>query len=245
LKNDSTKSTYQACALENSINSDAKINGRSCSRRLFFASLAHRPAPAFHYCKSRQPRLIQCAHGQPRALHRTLSHTHTHTHTHTHRLIWIIEIYRRCGCVGCEPPIHYGRIYICGALYMTWIRTGSLLQSPHLISSADMTPKRSTSMYSCFLLYKNSVYFVRCGNLFCEEIVGLPSRVFISEGIEKVGLGVCCFSGSKMKRKRLFLWTVVVKLPKENQMLSQWSEEGKNQIKSIHQAALKRSLRSV
>jgi hypothetical protein len=31
---------------------------------------------------------------------------------------------------------------------------------------------------------------------------------------------------------------LVVKPPKENQMLSQWSEEGKNQIKSIHQASL-------
>jgi hypothetical protein len=62
----------------------------------------------------------------------------------------------------------------------------------------------------------------------------------------KSGIGcVLLFRLRNETQTSLFMDGLVVKPPKENQMLSQWSEEGKNQIKSIHQAALKRSLRSV
>lgn len=80
---------------------------------------------------------------------------------------------------------------------------------------------------------KRNFCFVSCGNLFsCYR-----------RELKKLDAVKLCVQAQK-RNANVSFYAVVVKAAKENQMLSQWSqwsEEGKNRIKSIHQAALKRS----
>ena len=157
------------------------------------------PAPTFHYCKSRQPRLIQCA-GSP-----ALCTAHSHTHTHTPANLDNRDLSLRMCRVRAAHPL-WTRAWLHTYTFARGHSSNHPTWFPMLIwRPSDFNLALYTGL--CCFMKKPSVCFVWCGNLFCEKIAALPSRIHFG-GNWKVGLGVCCFSGSEMKRKRLFLWTV-------------------------------------
>jgi len=136
---------------------------------------------------------------QPRALYRTLAHTHTPANLDNRDLSL-----RMCRVRAAHP------LWTRAWLHTYTFARGHSSNHPTWFPMLIWRPSDfNLALYTglCCYMKKPSVCFVWCGNLFCEKIAALPSRIHFG-GNWKVGLGVCCFSGSEMKRKRLFLWTV-------------------------------------